>query len=368
MLFNRLKITILLLCTGIFLLALPGVVCASGSHDQEKNEKFNAGEVIIEHIMDAYYWEIAAVGKTIVAIPLPVILYDNGKIVMFMSSHLNHGHSTYKGYRLGTEGEMKGKIYREGSDGAPDESRPQPLDFSITKNVFSIFISILLLCFVFISIARRYKRNPYRAPKGLQSLLEPLIIFVRDDIAIGSIGARRYEKYMPYLLTLFFFIFINNLLGLIPFFPGGANVTGNIAITMVMAVFTFVITTFSSNKHYWKEIYNAPGVPWWLKFPLPLMPIVEIIGVFTKPFVLMIRLFANIAGGHIVALGFICLIFVFGALNMWAGYGVSIISIIFYVFMGLLELLVAFIQAYVFTMLSALYFGMAGEEHHESGH
>jgi len=166
------------------------------------------------------------------------------------------------------------------------------------------------------------------------------------------------------LLTVFFFIFLNNLLGLVPFFPGGANLTGNIAITLVLALFTFVITTFSGNKNYWSHIFNTPGVPWWLKFPLPLMPVVEIMGVFTKPFVLMVRLFANITAGHIIVLGFISLIFIFGNINTGLGYGVSIVSVAFTVFLTFLEFLVALIQAYVFTLLSALYFGAATEEHH----
>jgi len=169
---------------------------------------------------------------------------------------------------------------------------------------------------------------------------------------------------MPFLLTLFFFIFLNNLLGIVPFFPGGANVTGNIAVTGVMAVFTFLITSFSGNKQYWTHIVNTPGVPWWLKFPIPLMPIVEIMGVFTKPFVLMVRLFANITAGHTIILGFISLIFIFGNVNQYAGLGGVAIAVPFAIFMSLLELLVAFIQAYVFTLLSALYFGMAIEEHH----
>jgi len=249
-----------------------------------------------------------------------------------------------------------------------DESAKPPLDFSITKNVVSLFFSVILICWMFISVARRFKNHQNEAPKGLQSWLEPLILFVRDDIARPSIGEKRYERYMPYLLTVFFFIFINNLLGLIPFFPGGANLTGNISVTMVLALFTFIITTVSANKHYWKEIYNAPGVPWWLKFGLPIMPIVEIIGVVVKPFVLMVRLFANITAGHIIALGFISLIFIFGQISTGAGYGFSVLSVLFYVFMGLLELLVAFIQAYVFTLLSALYFGMAMAEHHEEAH
>ena len=169
---------------------------------------------------------------------------------------------------------------------------------------------------------------------------------------------------MPYLLTVFFFIFINNLIGLIPIFPGGANITGNIAVTMVLALFTFAITSFSANKGYWLHIINTPGVPWWLKIPVPLMPIVELIGVFTKPFVLMIRLFANITAGHIIAMGFFSLIFIFGKMNIFAGYSISVLSISFTIFMTFLELLVAFIQAYVFTLLSALYFGMAKVESH----
>lgn len=175
---------------------------------------------------------------------------------------------------------------------------------------------------------------------------------------------------MPYLMTLFFFIFFSNLLGIIPFFPGGANLTGNIAITMILALFTFTITTFSGNKRYWLHIVNTPGVPWWLKIPIPLMPVVEVIGLITKPFVLMVRLFANISAGHIIILGFIGLIFVFGNINVGIGYGASIVSVAFSVFMGLLELLVAFLQAYVFTLLSSLYFGMAIEEHehHEELH
>ena len=173
---------------------------------------------------------------------------------------------------------------------------------------------------------------------------------------------------MPYLLTVFFFIFFNNLFGLVPFFPGGVNVTGNIAVTMTLALFTFFITALSGNKNYWMHIVNTPGVPWWLKIPLPLMPIIELIGFLTKPFVLMVRLFANITAGHIITLGFMSLIFIFGDINPGLGYGVSPLSILFSIFIALLELLVAFLQAYVFTLLSALYLGMATEEHHHEEH
>jgi F-type H+-transporting ATPase subunit a len=333
-----------------------------GNEDKEGKEKFNAGEMIIEHITDAHEWHIMQIGETEVTIPLPVILYDNGKIVMFSSSHFHHGKEAYNGYKLETEGKNKGTIVKVNDTGDVMENAAIPLDFSITKNTLSLFIILLILCTVFLSVARMYSRNPKSAPRGFQNMLEFVILFIRDDVVKPSIG-KRYEKYLPYLLTLFFFVFFCNLLGIIPLFPGGANLTGNIAITMVLALFTFAITTFNGNKSYWIHIINTPGVPWWLKIPLPLMPIVELIGVITKPFVLMVRLFANIAAGHIVVLGFIAIIFIFGEMNIGAGYGISVVSVTFSIFIGLLELLVAFIQAYVFTLLSSLYFGMAIEEH-----
>ncbi|MBI5219869.1 MAG: F0F1 ATP synthase subunit A [Bacteroidia bacterium] len=331
--------------------------------------KFKPGPFIMEHIQDAHEWHIAQFGHTHITIPLPVILISrsekNKGLHIFMSSKFHHGESVYNGFKIEREGKLKGKIVEVTSDGKVDEAAPLPIDISITKNVLALFISVILILWIFISVANTYKKRVGKAPKGLQSWIEPLIIFVRDDIAKPSIGEHRYEKYLPFLLSVFFFIFINNLLGLVPIFPGGANLTGNIAVTMTLALFTFFITTFSTNKGYWIHIVNAPGVPWWLKIPLPLMPVVELIGVITKPFVLMIRLFANITAGHIIVLGFFCLIFIFGAMSIWAGYGFSVLSVSFTVFMGLLELLVAFIQAYVFTLLSALYFGMAQvEEHH----
>lgn len=327
-------------------------------------ETFNAGNMILEHIGDAYEWHITTIGETHIAIPLPVILLDEGRPVTFCSNHFHHGTESYNGYKIETTGDNKGKIVKVLNDGIiTDKNAAIPLDFSITKNTLTLFIVLFILCIVFISIARRYRKHTNEAPRGLQSMLEVLIVFIRDDIVKPAIGDKKYERYMPYLLTLFFFIFFGNLLGLIPIFPGGANLTGNIAITMVLALFTFIITSFSAKKSYWIHIINTPGVPWWLKFPLPLMPIVELIGVVTKPFVLMVRLFANISAGHIIALGFFSLIFIFGEMNIGVGYGASVISVIFTIFMGLLELLVAFLQAYVFVLLSSLYFGMAIEEH-----
>ena len=328
--------------------------------DEIANEEFKAGDMIIEHITDSYEWHIITIGETHVNIPLPVIFYDESEWHIFMSSAFHHA-DDHNGYFISHNNFNAGKIVRLDSEG--NEIRPV-LDISITKNVLAIFMSIFFMMFVFISVANSYKKRKGKAPKGLQSFVEPIILFVRDDIAKASIGEKKYEKYLPFLLTVFFFILLNNLLGLIPFFPGGANITGNIGVTGVLALFTFIITSFSGNKAYWMHLVNAPGVPWWLKIPIPLMPIVEIMGVFTKPFVLMVRLFANITAGHIIILGFISLIFIFGNISEGLGYGVSIVSVGFSIFMGILELLVAFIQAYVFTLLSALYFGMATEEHH----
>ena len=328
-------------------------------------EEYKAGKMIIEHIIDTHEWHILSYGEKHVAIPLPVILVHEGKLYTFMSDKFHHEHDAYKGFKVETaDGSTKGKIVRV-IDGTmeTDTASSLPLDLSITKNVLSVFFSFIILSVIFISVARAYKKRVGKAPKGLQSFLEPIILFIRD-LAISSIGEKKYEKFIPYLLTLFFFILFNNLFGLVPFFPGGANVTGNIAVTLVMAVFTFAITLINGNKNYWKHIFNTPGVPWWLKFPLPLMPVIELVGVFTKPFVLMIRLFANITAGHIIVLGFISLIFIFGHLHVALGYSVSLLSVFFAVFIGMLELLVAFIQAYVFTLLSAIFFGMATEEQH----
>ncbi|MEI6172848.1 MAG: F0F1 ATP synthase subunit A [Bacteroidota bacterium] len=333
---------------------------------QKDEGKFNAGEMIMEHVVDNHEWHIAEIGSLHLTVPLPIILLYDGKLYTFCSSRFHNESSSYLGFKLEQEGPHKGKIIRTVTNQDEPEEVFPVYDFSITKTVLAIFISTFMLILVFVSVANSYKRNRNKAPSGLQSLLEPLIIFIRDDIAKSSIGEKKYEKFMPFLLTVFFFIIFNNLFGLIPFFPGGANVTGNIAVTLVMAVFTFVITTINGNKHYWIDIINTPGVPWWLKIPIPLMPVVEIIGIITKPFVLMIRLFANITAGHIIVLGFVSLIFIFGAISTALGLGVSVVSVAFMLFMNLLELLVAFIQAYVFTLLSALYFGLATiePEHH----
>lgn len=359
---TRIIRSVLFLLFTVFLSA--GICHANDSIQAPEShaKKFEAGKFVIEHVSDAFEWHIATFGKTHVSVPLPIILYSQQKgWNVFMSSKFHHGHETYNGFRIEHEGEHEGKIVEVNEAG---EVIDVPIDLSITKVVAGIMVSVVVILIVFLSIAKSAKQRTNQAPGGMQNLFEPIILFVRDEVARPAIGEKRFEKFMPFLLTLFFFILFNNLLGLIPIFPFGANVTGNIAVTLVLALFTFLMTTFNSNKHYWREIYN-PDVPWWLKYPIPLMPIVELTGVFTKPFVLMVRLFANMMAGHMIVTVFVSLIFIFSSImGVEAGYGVSVVSIAFSVFILLLDVLVSFLQAYVFTLLSALYFGMASPEHH----
>ncbi|HLP20024.1 MAG TPA: F0F1 ATP synthase subunit A [Chitinophagales bacterium] len=331
---------------------------------EEGHEKFDAGKMITEHVSDAHDWHILDWGGHAVAVPLPIILYTDKGMDFFMSSKFEHGHAVVPGhynYML-----KHNNIVAVNEAGETDEAATANVyDFSITKNVATLFFSVTVLILVFLSVAGAYKKNPNKAPSGLQSFMEPLIIFIRDDVAKPAIGPK-YEKFLPYLLSVFFIILINNLLGLVPIIPGGANLSGNIAFTMVLAVGTFIITSINGTKHYWHHIIAMPGVP---KPVLLILTPIEILGVFLRPFVLMIRLFANMTAGHIIALSFFALIFIFGELSTGAGFGVSIVSIAFTVFMGLLEILVAFLQAYVFTLLSAMYFGSAVEEpHHGDAH
>lgn len=332
------------------------------TEEPTEQEAFDAGKFVVEHVSDAYEWHIATFGETHVSIPLPVLLFSkNSGFHAFFSSRFHHGHSPYQGFAIAGEGPHEGKIVEVNESG---EITGKPYDFSITKTVAGTIFSAIVLMVILVMVARTTVNNKGKAPSGLQNLLEPIILFVRDDIARPSIGEEKYERFLPILLTMFFFILTDNLIGLIPLFPFGANITGNISITLVLALFTFTITTFSGNKHYWKEIYN-PDVPWWMKFPIPLMPFVEFFGMFTKPFVLMVRLFANMLAGHLIVTVFVSLIFIFGNLfGSAAGWLISPVSVLFSVFILLLDVLVSFIQAFVFTLLSALYFGMATAEHH----
>ncbi|WP_420571306.1 F0F1 ATP synthase subunit A [Kordia sp.] len=341
------------------LFALPLFATAGGSSEKGKEKEFNVVEMIMHHIADSHEWHIYGEGDESVSIPLPVILYTDNGLVTFMSSEFHHDDS---GHHIVTKNGMNfvrnhGKIYQ--LDAGQKEvnfdhethaitNGKKPLDFSITKNVTSMFISIILILLIFTSIARSYKKS--LVPTGFAGLMEPLILFVRDDIAKSLIDEKKYMKYVPYLLTLFFFIWVNNLLGLV---PTGANLTGNIATTMVLAVLTLLIVNFSGNAHYWKHIFWMPGVPAPIK--LVLAPI-EFAGIFIKPFALMIRLFANITAGHIIILSLISLIFIFKL----AGTP----SILLAIFIMILEFVVAFVQAYIFTFLTALFIGMAVEDAH----
>ena len=241
----------------------------------------------------------------------------------------------------------------------------RPIDLSITKSVMQIWIVVAVLIIVFLSCARWYKKHDAKseAPGGFVGAMEMFVMTIHDDLIKSSIGEKHYKPYAPYLLTVFFFILTCNLIGLIPVFPGGANVTGNINITFFLALCTMLAINVFANKEYWKEIF-WPEVPLFLKaYPAPIMPVIELFGVFTKPFALMIRLFANMMAGHAVMLSFTCVIFLGWSMGVGFGLGLNAFSIIMLLFMNLLELLVAFVQAYVFTMLSAVFIGLAHKEH-----
>ena len=367
-LFYSLKINNIISCflvaCALFMSVSPAIASS------EPAEKFNPGKMITEHISDAHDWHLWGEGDHAVSIPLPVILYSSELgLNVFMSSAFHHGHEIHNGFALkGQKVVVVNEKEGDAHHATINEEKTAGLwDISITKNVTSLFISIFILMWLFMSVAKSYNARPGQAPKGLQGLIEPLVIFVRDDIAKSSIGEKKYKKFLPFLLTAFFFIWINNLLGLIPIFPGGANLTGSISITMTLAVITLILVLINGNKHYWQRIFAMPGVPGWVLF---LLTPIEILGFFLRPFVLMIRLFANITAGHIIALSFFSLIFIFGEMGTGAGIGAAIFSVAFTVFMTCLELLVAFLQAYVFTLLSAIYIGAAVEEaHHDSpGH
>jgi F-type H+-transporting ATPase subunit a len=338
--------------TPLFVMILslfPGVVSAvQPEQSEEENvaieeKEFNASEVILNHVMDDHIWHLWDHGGTIY---LPIIVYSAEQGLDLFSSHhfYDEHHNTipYKGYKLDEDNHI-----------VLETSGASVLDLSITKNVAMLLINAAVLLAILAAVGKGYKRNKGKAPSGIQSFFEPAIVFVRDEIVKPNIGDK-YERYLPYLLTLFFFILFGNLLGLL---PGAANLTGNIAVTLTLAVFTFIITNVKGNKNYWTHIFWTPGVP--LPLRLVILP-VEIIGMFTKPFSLTIRLFVAITAGHIVLLSLISLAFILKSVS------VGIVSSVVVVFINLIEILVAVIQAYVFTLFSSLYIGMAtaeGEHH-----
>ena len=324
------------------------------------NNEVDVGHMLFGHIGDSYGWHITDWKGEHLTIPLPCIVYSRHTgWHVFMSSKIEHGHS-YEGFYLAEEGRYADKIVEIGPGGEIE----RPFDISITKNVLSLFFTAILLISLILYARRWYARNDARekAPGGFTGLVEMMVMMVYDDIIKDAVGPQ-YRRYSPYLLTIFFFIFISNLLGIVPFFPGGANVTGNIAVTMVLALCTFLAVNIFANKHYWKEIL-WPDVPLLLKFPIPLMQLIEIFGMFTKPFSLMVRLFANILAGHAMILGLVSVIFVTAKLGPVINGSMTVVTMLFGLFMDCLELLVAFIQAYVFTMLSSVFIGMSRQTEH----
>ncbi len=337
---------------------------ASDNLEQEE-KKFNPGSFIFDHIDDAYDWHLFDINGKHYSVPLPVILYSREKgLNVFLSNKFDHGRAAYRGFRIESEGPDRGKIVVAIDDNTTDPNSSLPLNLSITKNVCGMLFAAIIMLAIFLTIGKNYRKKPLSPPKGIQSLFEPLVLFVIDDIVKPAIGAKKYERFLPYLLTLFFFIWINNMLGLIPIFPMGANVTGNISVTAGLALTSFLAINLGGNKHYWRHIFNTPNVPFFLKLPIPIMPFIELIGIITKPFVLMIRLFANITAGHIITMGFFSLIFILAEVSPVFGYSITLLSVGFGIFITLLELLIALIQAYVFTLLTSLFIGAAVEDAH----
>lgn len=344
----------MLRCISFLVAALAWLpLCAEEAGDSG----FDIQEVIFGHTGDSYEWHITDIGDKAIAIHLPVIVRSSTGWHVFSSVRIAHG-AEYMGLHIAESGDYDGKIVEVMADG----SEVRPLDISITKNVCSMMISSALLVFLILFSARWYRRHDVtkEATGGLAAWMEPVVEMIDSSVIKDSIG-EGYEKFSPYLLTCFFWILLNNILGIVPFFPGGANVTGNIAVTCVLGLCTFFVISIFGTKRYYKDIF-WPDVPVWMKFPVPLMPMIELFSALLKPVTLMIRLFANMLGGHIIAISLVCIIFIFAKLGpIWLG-SMAVTSVAFGIFMDLLELLVSFIQAYVFTILSAVFIGIAREK------
>ena len=323
---------------------------------KEVPQHFDAGSTIFHHIGDGYEFHFFTIGKFEAAFPLPVILYSPQRgLSVFSASHILEG-AVYNGYKLDDV-----YIIPVKEDGSKDTS-VKLYDLSLSRNVVQMLLAAIVLVWLMLSVAKKYKQNGFKtAPSGAQGFVEPVILFIRDEVAVPNLGTNAI-KFMPFLLTVFFFILVNNLFGLI---PGSANVTGNIAVTMVLALIAFVAILFSSNKHYWGHIFWPPGMPLGVK--LIMIPVEFLSNLFVKPAALMIRLFANMVAGHIVIITFVSLIFIFGELNQYIGWGFSPVSVAFVIFITLIEVLVAFIQAFIFTMLTAVFISQAKEGDHEHG-
>jgi F-type H+-transporting ATPase subunit a len=372
MVFERFKSLLVAGFSVFFILFSTGALGQDHGLQKEAKPAFDAKEIIFGHVLNNHDFHIIDYVddqgmKHPISIPLPVILYSKQRgLTVFMSSHFHHGEENYQGYALLTNDKIQDlkidskkfnaqDIVAINDNGSIDQSI-RIYDISITRNVVQMLIALGLFTWVMLDIAKKYKsgQGVTSAPKGSQSLVEPVITFVRDEVAKPNLGSS-YPKYLPFLLTVFFFILINNIFGLI---PGSANVSGNIAFTAVLGVVAFVVILISSDSHYWLHIFNPPGVPGWVK--VILVP-VEFISLFIKPFALIIRLFANMVAGHIIIICLISLIFIFGNMNKYAGWGTAPFSIAFTIFIYLIEVLVAFLQAFIFTMLTAVFVGQAIE-------
>lgn len=347
---NRIRKIYKLAGALLFLLFSLPVVAAE---NEVQEEPFNPQKTIFEHLGDEYGWRTELAGGNHIDLPLPVIVRDfEGEWHLFSSSKIKDG-KNYRGFYIAGEGENESKIESLDNMG----NRYRPIDLSITKNVFALIICGVVTFFCIYPVARWYKRREFKAPRKGIGAMEFIIDMMYREVIVPVLGedARRFA---PYLLTLFFFILISNLLGMIVIFPGGANLMGNISITCVLAVCTFLIVNFSGSKTYWKEVF-WPDVPLWLKFPIPIMPLIEVFGLFTKPMALMVRLFANMLGGHLITLVLISLIFLFGTMGTAVVGATTFVSVLFSFFMGLIDLLICFIQAYVFMLLSTLFISLA---------
>ncbi|MEL6696719.1 MAG: F0F1 ATP synthase subunit A [Bacteroidota bacterium] len=334
------------------------------SGDGHHTKKYVASEAILHHILDTHDWEIVEFGDTHVKLTLPYFFYSSQDGFVFAA---NKEALKEKGYSVSHEKIVYGDAHHGDSHGheGDHEKGPMIIDLSITKTSLQMIMIGLLLTIVFVAVAGAYSRREGEAPSGMQSFMEPIIVFIRDEVAKPYLGDKTMA-FLPYLLTLFFFIWFANLFGLMPF---NSNIAGNISVTAALAVMTFILTQVNGSKDHWKHVFNTPGVPWWLKFGIPLMPIVEFIGLFTKPFALAVRLFANITAGHFMVLGLISLIFIMGSVDQVPGvnttgaFGIMPISVLFTIVIFMLEMIVAIIQPYIFTLLTAVFIGMAMESH-----
>jgi len=368
----RIKYTLVLFFSLIFSFSTGLVVAqetengSAAEHHEAKEEKLDPAKIIMDHIKDAHEFHFFTIENKEnphesfhASIPLPVILYSK-----------EYGFTCFSSSKFGHEGEeiVDGRYKMDEKKEIVSTEGFKIYDLSLTKNVVQMLIALTILVVLMTGIAKKYKKGQgvSSAPKGWQNAVEPVITFVRDEVAKPNLG-HKWQKYLPYLLTVFFFILINNIFGLL---PGSANVTGNIAFTIVLGVISFIVILFSTNKHFWGHIFWFPGVPTIVRIFI-MLP-VELLGVFTKPFALIVRLFANMVAGHIIILSFISLIFIFGSMTAVAGWGFSPLSVLFAVFIYLIEIMVAFIQAFIFTNLTAVFIGQAfegGHDHHEAeGH